>query len=359
MFQFYFWVVSVANFLTARRCSPTGARPGPPTTTPCTACSANFEALGRKCRFRLRRCGVGPRFRTASRAARADAGAASRALRAVPAAGSSSPHGACSGARRLEDRQPAGLQPLRPKGAPPPLAPGRRRTQRAETAAPGRPPLAQRGSGGQDPGAQTRSSAGPRRPPARTGSRSTAPRAPPCAPRAPWTPRTLPAAPRPPARPGVPGSALTAAPSPGSPRGRRPWLPTQKEAVHVKEQVGHWPQREHGRRHCVAAYAGWGRTGGARPSSRARALWKPCAPQAAVRTRDSGLVVAAVRAAHARARSWSPNNPTPSRASSRCAQAPCYLSGPSERLPRTRPPVLPGRLGGSPRAISTCAAVCP
>lgn len=229
MFEFYVWFVSVANFLTARRCSPTGARPGPPTTTPCTACSANFEALGRKCRFRLRRCGVGPRFRTASRAARADAGAASRALRAVPAAGSSSPHGACSGARRLEDRQPAGLQLLRPKGAPPPRAPGRRRTQRAETAAPGRPPLAQRGSGGQDPGALTRSSAGPRRPPARTGSRSTAPRAPPCAPRAPWTPRTLPAAPRPPARgsrvrpsrPRHPRAALAGG-GPGYPPRRRP-----------------------------------------------------------------------------------------------------------------------------------------
>lgn len=358
MFQFYFWVVSVANFLTARRCSPTGERPGPPTTTPCTACSANFEALGRKCRFRLRRCGVGPRFRTASRAARADAGAASRALRAVPAAGSSSPHGACSGARRLEDRQPAGLQPLRPKGAPPPRAPGRRRTQRAETRSTGPPtanPARQRRPGPRRADPEQRRPEAPARPHGVPEHRPTRP--------AVRAPSAVDAADPPrraaPARPGVPGSALTAAPSPGSPRGRRPWLPTQKEAVHVKEQVGHWPQREHGRRHCVAAYAGWGRTGGARPSSRARALWKPCAPQAAVRTRDSGLVVAAVRAAHARARSWSPNNPTPSRASSRCAQAPCYLSGPSERLPRTRPPVLPGRLGGSPRAISTCAAVCP
>lgn len=39
--------------------------------------------------------------------------------------------------------------------------------------------------------------------------------------------------------------------------GRR--LPTQQEAVHVKEQVGDGTWRGHGRRHCAAVSARWGR----------------------------------------------------------------------------------------------------
>ncbi|XP_057351285.1 steryl-sulfatase-like isoform X6 [Manis pentadactyla] len=132
----------------------------------------------------------------------------------------------CSGARRL---QRAGSQPGCSRCAPgarlhlgQPDAAGH---SGQRPAAPGGPPRAQRGSGGPGPGAQTRSSAGPRYPPARTGSRSAAPRAPPCAPRAPWTPRTRRAAP---ARPAVPGSALTGG-GPGYPPRRRPSMSKSRE----------------------------------------------------------------------------------------------------------------------------------